>query len=234
MTDFYLNFNHTELKDKMIELLNQFEYVDKSHKDDISFAKPEHSRQLRKIYNKMNDILENKYKNIPKELEIYNKNTPKEEKPKKQPKTIKTQKQPKTPQKPPKTPQKPPETPIKGGDNIDNSRLSIFKKFEPNIAKDNDNQTSFCLTETEKPRNKSQNIIDEITSLYKKIFSKNYSDKNDYDNNFIISYKSQLEYLINYIKNNINDINKESKKQVNDVYSLCKCQIKEINLKYGI
>lgn len=124
MTDFYLNFNHTKLKNEMIELLNQFEYVDKSYKDDISFGKPEHSRQLRKIYNKMNDILETHYKNIPKELETYNKNTPKEEKPKKTPKTSKI----------PKTPKKPPKISIKGDNNNDylnnndNLNNNVFQK----------------------------------------------------------------------------------------------------------
>lgn len=70
---------YKKLKKEMLELLNQFEYVDKSYQDDDLFGKKEHIRQLRKIYNKMNYILENNYKNIPEELEKCNKNTQQEQ-----------------------------------------------------------------------------------------------------------------------------------------------------------
>lgn len=212
MTDFYLNFNHTKLKNEMIELLNQFEYVDKSYKDDISFAKPEHSRQLRKIYNKMNDILETQYKNIPKELETYNKTTPKTS----------------------KTPKKPSKIPIKGGNNNDNLNNNIFQKNNPNIIIDNDNETLMNLTETEKPTIKSKNYMDEITELYKKIYSKNYDNKNNYDIPFIKSYKSQINYFINYIKNNFDNLDNNDKKMANQIYNLYKSQLKEIEQKYNI
>jgi len=230
MTDFYLNFNHTKLKNEMIELLNQFEYVDKSYKDDISFAKPEHSRQLRKIYNKMNDILETQYKNIPKELETYNKNTPKEEKPKKTPKTQKTSKIPKTE----KTPKKPPKIPIKGGNNNDNLNINVFQKNNSNIIIDNDNDTLINLSETEKPPIKSKNYMDEITELYKKIYSKNYDNKNNYDISFIKSYKSQINYFTGFIKNNFDNIDNKDKKTINQIYTLYKEQLKEIEQKYNV
>lgn len=75
-----LVFNHENLKKEMIRLLNQYEHVDEFYRDNIEFGKPEHSRNLRKIYNKMLVILENNYKNLPKELEKYNKTVPKEDK----------------------------------------------------------------------------------------------------------------------------------------------------------
>jgi hypothetical protein len=226
MTEFYLNFNHTKLKNEIIELLNQFEYVDKSYKNDISFAKPEHSRQLRKIYNKMNDILDNHYKNIPKELETYNKNTPKEEKPKKIPKTPKIQKTP----KPPKNTDK---IPIKGGNNIDNSNIGIFQKNNSNIVID-DNDTIMNLTETEKPQNKNNNIISQITELYKKLYSKKYDSKINHDISFMKSYKSQINHFIDYVKNNFEKIDNGDKKMVNQIYTFYKEQIKEIEQKYKI
>lgn len=219
MTEFYLNFNHHKFKNEMIELLNQFEYVDKSYKDDISFAKPEHSRQLRKIYNKMNDILETQYKNIPKELETYNKNTPKEEKTKKIPKT-------------PKTTSKPPKIPIKGGNNSNNQ---VFQKTNPNVIIDNDNDTLFDLTE--KPQIKTKKIIDEITELCKKLYSKNYDSKNDYDISYVKSYKSQINYFLGFVKNNldnIDNIDNNDKKTINQFHSFYKTQLKEIEQKYNI
>lgn len=75
-----LNFDHQKLKNQMIKLLNQFENIDEFYRDDIEFGKATHSRNLRKIYNKMFDILENNYKKLPKELEKYNKTVLKEEK----------------------------------------------------------------------------------------------------------------------------------------------------------
>lgn len=75
-----LNFDHQKLKNQMIKLLNQFENIDEFYRDDIEFGKATHSRNLRKIYNKIFDILENNYKKLPKELEKYNKTVLKEEK----------------------------------------------------------------------------------------------------------------------------------------------------------
>lgn len=75
-----LIFDHQKLKNQMIKLLNQFENIDEFYRDDIEFGKATHSRNLRKIYNKMFDILENNYKKLPKELEKYNKTVLKEEK----------------------------------------------------------------------------------------------------------------------------------------------------------
>jgi hypothetical protein len=223
MTEFYLNFNHSKFKNEMVELLNQFEYVDKSYKDDVSFAKPEHSRQLRKIYNKMYDILETQYKNIPKELETYNKNTPKEEKPKKTPKTTKTSKTTKTTLKPPKIP-------IKGGNNSNNQ---VFQKTNPNVIIDDDNDTLFNLTE-EEPKKNTKNIIDEITEMYKKIYSKNYDDKTNYDISTIKTYKSQLNIFTNLIKKNINNVDESHKKNLIQLFNLYKKQCDEISQKYNI
>jgi len=201
MTEFYLNFNHSKLKNEMMELLNQFEYVDKSYKDDVSFAKPEHSRQLRKIYNRMNDILENQYKNIPKELETYNKNTPKEEKPKKTPKTTKTPKTPKTT----KTTLKQPKIPIKGGNNNENSPNNIFQKTTQKITFEDNNDTINDLFDDGESKNVNDEIIKKVHKMNKLLISSYDPDKKytKESANILISKINVLVDLIdkNYLEN---------------------------------
>lgn len=73
MNQVNLDFNHEGLKRNINELLNQYEYVDKFHKQNGEIGEAVHSRNLRKIYNKITDILDNNYKQHPKNIEKYKK-----------------------------------------------------------------------------------------------------------------------------------------------------------------
>ncbi len=68
-----LQFEHEKLKNEIVRLLNQYEHVDAFHKEQNEMGEAVHSRNLRKIYNKINDILDENHKQYPKDIEKYRK-----------------------------------------------------------------------------------------------------------------------------------------------------------------
>ena len=200
MEELNLDFNHNKLKTEMIELLNQFEYVDKSFKGDVAFAKPEHSRHLRKIYNKMNDILNTHYKNLPKEYETYNKNTPKEDKPKKQTKNTKNTKNKKST--------------LEGGEYTETSKSDIFKKMSQKITptSNNDNNTLSNISDDSDDSDNyiNKKIIGEIKKKNNFLSEYYYPDKK-YEHNSVKIILSKINSLIDLINNNFNSIDNECK-----------------------
>ncbi len=68
-----ISFEHESLKDEIVRLLEQYAQVDAFHKEHEEFGEAVHSRNLRKIYNKLNDILDGNHKQYPKDIEKYRK-----------------------------------------------------------------------------------------------------------------------------------------------------------------
>lgn len=241
-----LNFDHKTIKEQMIELLNQFEYVDKSYKGDVAYAKPEHSRHLRKIYNKLNDIVNTHYKNLPKDYETYNKTVPKEEK-EKIVKTIKNT--PKTPKNNIKNTNntKKNNKNLKGGNNQENDNndenisflttQKIINNTDNNVKNTNNNifeknsssSKNYNIDDTlisimdETDNNKENKIYEEIKELFKKISKSIPNDKIKNDLNYLNSYKDKIKIFLDKIKNNINNFqNQKYKNELKNFYEPCK------------
>ncbi len=70
-----LKFEHEKLKNEIVRLLNQYEHVDSFHKEHNEMGEAVHSRNLRKIYNNINNILDEHHKQYPKDIEKYRKQT---------------------------------------------------------------------------------------------------------------------------------------------------------------
>lgn len=68
-----LDFQHETLRSEIVRLLNQYECVDAFHKEHEEMGEAVHSRNLRKIYNKISDILDENHKQYPKDIEKYRK-----------------------------------------------------------------------------------------------------------------------------------------------------------------
>lgn len=68
-----LQFEHETLKIEIVRLLDQYFHVDSFHKEQNEMGEAVHSRNLRKIYNKINDILDKNHKQYPKDIEKYRK-----------------------------------------------------------------------------------------------------------------------------------------------------------------
>lgn len=68
-----LQFEHDELKNEIVRLLDQYAQVDAFHKEHNEMGEAVHSRNLRKIYNKIDDILDENHKQYPKDIEKYRK-----------------------------------------------------------------------------------------------------------------------------------------------------------------
>jgi hypothetical protein len=246
-----LEFDHVNLKNQMIKLLNQFENVDEFYRDDIEFGKPPHSRGLRKIYNKMFDILENNYKNLPKELEKYNKTVPKEEK-EKITKTVK--KTPKIAKKPPKNTNntKKNNKSLQGGNNQENNentsflttqkilnenenipKNNIFEKNSSSSLNYNIDDTLISVMETDNNNNKENKEIEEIKTLINKIENSKPNHKIIIDKNILKSHKDKISLLLNKIKNNINNFkNQEYKVFCKSFYTVYKEQYDNFEKKY--
>lgn len=248
-----LNFDHEKLKNQMIKLLNQFENVDEFYREDIEFGKPPHSRGLRKIYNKMFEILENNYKNLPKELEKYNKTVPKEEK-EKITKTVK--KTPKIPIKPPKNTNntKKNNKSLQGGNNQENNENTSFlttqKNSNENILNENNSknnifskssQINYNIDDTlisvidtdNNNNNKETKIFEEIKLLIQKIDNLKPKPEIKNDKNILNSHKDKIDLLLNKIKNNINNFqNSEYKKFCKTFYNCYKVELENFEKKY--
>lgn len=252
-----IKFDHQNLKNQMIKLLNQFENLDEFYRDDIEFGKPTHSRGLRKIYNKMFDILENNYKILPKELEKYNKTVPKEEKEK----IIKTKKNtPKTPKNNVKNTNntKKNNKNLKGGNNqennnndenisflttqkinnnndnnVKNTNNNIFEKKSSSSINYNIDDTLMSVIDTDNNNNKENKIFEEIKLLIEKIDKSKPKPEIKNDKNILNSYKDKIELLLNKIKNNINNFqNSEYKKFCKAFYSCYKVELEKFEEKY--
>ena len=237
-----LNFDHEKLKNQMIKLLNQFENVDEFYREDIEFGKPPHSRGLRKIYNKMFEILENNYKNLPKELEKYNKTVPKEEK-EKITKTVK--KTPKIPIKPPKNTNntKKNNKSLQGGNNQENNENTSFlttqKNSNENILNENNSKnnifskssqinyniddTLISVMETDNNDNKENKLYEEIKKLYDKIANSVPKENIKNDLNILNSYKDKVNIFIQKTKNESKNIkNPKYQKEIKSMYDCSK------------
>ena len=257
-----INFDHQNLKNKMIKLLNQFENLDEFYRDDIEFGKPTHSRGLRKIYNKMFDILENNYKILPRKLEKYNKNVPKEEKPKIPKITKNTSKIPKnTTKNTNNTPKK--NKNLKGGENpeinkndenisflttqkiinnddnnvknTNNNNNNLFSKNSSSSINYNIDDTLISVIDTDKNNNKEKKIIEEIKLLIDKIDNSKPNPKYPIQKNILNSYKDKIELLLTKIKNNINNIqNSEYKKFCKNFYNCYKVELDKFEQTYNL
>lgn len=253
-----IKFDHQNLKNQMIKLLNQFENLDEFYRDDIEFGKPTHSRGLRKIYNKMFDILENNYKILPRELEKYNKNVPKDEKPKIPKITKNTSKIPKNNTKNTNnTPQK--NKNLKGGNNqennnndenisflttqkinnnndnnVKNTNNNIFEKNSSSSINYNIDDTLISVIDTDNNNNnKETKIFEEIKLLIQKIDNLKPKPEIKNDKNILNSHKDKIELLLNKIKNNINNFqNSEYKKFCKTFYNCYKIELEKFEEKY--
>jgi hypothetical protein len=256
-----INFDHQNLKNKMIKLLNQFENLDEFYRDDIEFGKPTHSRGLRKIYNKMFDILENNYKNLPRELEKYNKNVPKEEKPKIQKITKNTSKKPKNNNKNTDNTSKKNKN-LKGGENpeinkndenisflttqkinnnndnnVKNTNNNIFSKNSSSSVNYNIDDTLISIMDTDNNNNNNNNKekkeFEEITELIKKLTKSAPNDKIKNEKNILNSHKDKIKCFLDKLKK-CNFQNPEYIKEIKNIYNCYKTQYEMFENKYHL
>lgn len=195
-----LNINYDDICKDVVELIKEYQYLDKFYVKSPTKYQAEHSRNLRKIRVKMSELM-GIFEEYPTKIEKYNKSLPKPEKPKKT----------KTP-----PPKKIMNNNLKGGTNTtDTPNNNIFQKSSPNFNYDNNNDTLIGLTEIEpKPNktNKTNKIILDFDDALKKLEEFNFDIEKKYNPNDIKIFKDKVKLFLKIIDNNFDKIDIEEYK----------------------